>query len=281
MTPALNERIAHFYDASTPLWLDTWGEHMHHGHYGPDGELRKGDARAQLDMISEVLRFADPAEPVERILDAGCGVGGSARLLALRYGAEVTGLTLSPVQAARGNVLSVRAGLRDLVELRAGDMLAHSDPDRYDLIWSLESAEHIADKRRLLEHFYALLRPGGTLALVTRCHRATPPTLTDRERYVLRRICELYHLPAWVSIADYEAIAARLGYEEVRSADWSAAVAPFWPAVIRSAASWRSVRGLLAAGLQTVLGAYAMRYMREGFRDGLVRFGVLRMRKPA
>lgn len=27
----LNERIAKFYDASSGLWEDMWGEHMHHG----------------------------------------------------------------------------------------------------------------------------------------------------------------------------------------------------------------------------------------------------------
>lgn len=281
MTAPLNERIAQFYDASTPLWLRTWGEHMHHGHYGARGTERKGDHRAQLDMISEVLRFAAPSEPVEHILDAGCGVGGSARLLALRYGAEVTGLTLSPVQAARGNVLSAEAGLRDVVELRAGDMLAHRPDGPYDLIWSLESAEHIGDKAGLLQHFYDLLRPGGTLALVTWCHRSAPPTLSERERYVLRRICELYHLPAWVSVDDYERLAGRVGYVDVRTADWSDAVAPFWSAVIRSAVSWESLKRLLAAGRETVMGAYAMRYMQEGFHSGLVRFGVLRMSKPA
>ena len=280
MKSALNDRIASFYDASTPLWLETWGEHMHHGHYGPNGEQRKGDHRAQLDMISEVLAFAQPTAPVTRVLDAGCGVGGSARLLALRYGAEVRGITLSEVQAERGNTLSVRAGLRDSVELSAGDMLAHEAGEPYDLIWSLESAEHIADKRGLLEHFFGLLRPGGTLALVTWCHRATPPVLDARARHVLERICTLYHLPAWVSIGDYEALARGAGFTEVRSADWSDAVAPFWSAVIRSAVSLRSLRGLLAAGAQTVRGAYAMRYMQEGFARGLVRFGVLRMTKP-
>ena len=280
MTAPLNDRIARFYDASTPLWLDTWGEHMHHGYYGAHGRARKSDRRAQLDMISEVLTFAAPAGEVRDVLDAGCGVGGSSRLLALRFGADVTGVTLSPVQAARGNLLSERAGLRDSVELVAADMLAFGAPASYDLVWSLESAEHIADKRGMLEHFYEVLRPGGTLALVTWCHRATPPALGERERYVLRRVCDLYHLPAWVSVGDYEAMASEAGFTGIRAADWSAAVAPFWPAVIRSAASLASVRGLIAAGRETVLGAYAMRYMREGFRRGLVRFGVLRMTKP-
>lgn len=281
MTAKLNDRIAGFYDDSTPLWLRTWGEHMHHGHYGAQGQASKSDHRAQLDMISEVLAFAEPREPVSRVFDAGCGVGGSARLLALRFGADVDAVTLSPVQAAHGNLLSERAGLGDRVRIRARDMLTTGKAGDYDLVWSLESAEHIADKRGLLAHFFGLLRPGGTLALVTWCHRPSPPDLTARERHVLQRVCDLYHLPAWVSVDDYAAMAGEVGYEDVRTADWSAAVAPFWPAVIRSALSVSSVRGLLSAGPATLRGAYAMRYMQEGFRRGLVRFGVLRMRKPS
>merc|ERR1719293_455364 len=31
----LREGIAHFYDRSSRLWEEVWGEHMHHGYYVP------------------------------------------------------------------------------------------------------------------------------------------------------------------------------------------------------------------------------------------------------
>ena len=280
-SPALNERISSFYDESSPIWLDTWGEHMHHGYYGPDGKERKSRQQAQRDLISETLRFADlPSDP-GRILDAGCGVGGSARHLALRYGADVLGLTLSEVQVQRGREINRLTGLDDRVELRRADLTQHIDPNGFDLVWSLESAEHVADKPAMLRSFYDLLRPGGTLALVTWCRRPTPPPLSTREEHVLRRLRALYHLPAWIAVQDYERHAKDLGFVDYASADWSAAVSPFWTEVLKSALSLDSLRGLIKAGIPTLKGAYAMRYMLEGYRSGLVKFGVMRMRKPA
>lgn len=48
-------------------------------------------------------------------MDVGCGIGGSSRYLAKKYGAECCGITLSPVQAKRAQALSAAQGLSDQV----------------------------------------------------------------------------------------------------------------------------------------------------------------------
>lgn len=279
-TSLLNERIRHFYDRSTRIWLDTWGEHMHHGHYGADGSLKKDHLQAQIDLIEELLRWGG-VEQASAILDAGCGVGGSARYLAQRFGANVLGLTLSPVQAEQGMRFTKKAKLESRVEIAAQDLMSLS-PDKgpFTLIWSLESAEHIGDKKRLLELFYDLLTPGGQFLMATWCHRNEPPELKTSETKLLESLCELYHLPPMISVKRFEQLALDTGFREVKSGDWSQAVAPFWNAVIRSAISWRSVAGLLRSGLGTMKGAFAMRYMTQGYRMGTIRFGVLQGKKP-
>ncbi|NET10929.1 MAG: hypothetical protein F6K16_40840 [Symploca sp. SIO2B6] len=78
-----------------------------------------------------------------------------------------------------------------------------------------------------------------------------------------------------ISLPDYEAIAQSLHFQQIRTADWSAAVAPFWDDVIRSAFSWAAIKGVLQAGPEIIQGAFAMRLMRQGYRQGLIRFGVL------
>ena len=263
------------------MWLDVWGDHMHHGYYGTDGTEKKSHYEAQIDLMEELIDFAklDDAKP-KRMLDAGCGVGGASRYLAGRFGASVTGLTLSPVQAAEGNRRAVNEGCDHLVTIKAEDMMQFSDDECFDVIWSLESAEHLADKKGLLEHFYSLLKPGGTLAMITWCHRETPPELSPKEQALLKDVCRLYHLPPWCSIGHLDATGHEVGFEEIKSADWSAAVAPFWAAVIKSALTWKGMVGLVKAGPQTLKGAYAMRYMQRGFRQNLIRFGAFRMVKP-
>lgn len=271
--------IANFYDQSTPIWLEIWGEHMHHGHYGQDGKAQKDHQQAQLDLIVELLRWGG-VENARQILDAGCGVGGSARFLAKRFDAAVLGVTLSPVQVHRGRLLNETAGLASQVRLEVQDMLGLvPSQGRFDLIWSMESAEHIEDKRRMFEVFYDLLTPGGKLIMATWCHRSEPPELNYREKKLLKKISLHYHLPPWTAGQTLADRATEAGFVDVQVADWSASVAPFWNAVIRSAFSFRAIRGLLRSGPATLAGAWAMPMMRKGLRSGLVRFTVLQAQK--
>ena len=140
----LNQRIKKFYDQSTPLWLEVWGEHMHHGYYHRGQERLKSHVQAQLDLVEEILHWGNVAS-AKTILDAGCGVGGSARLLAQQFNANVLGITLSPVQASEAQRYNKDVGLDNLVNIEVKDMMTMTSSNkRFDLIWSLESAEHIA-----------------------------------------------------------------------------------------------------------------------------------------
>jgi len=279
---SLNQRIRQFYDASTDLWLNAWGDHMHHGFYGPKGEKRPSHQAAQVDMIEALLQWGHLPDRVGRIFDAGCGVGASSRYLVNRFaGARELGLTLSPVQAERGKRLNQQADLSERCEIRAQDVYA-LDPAAgpFDLIWSMESAEHMGDKEALFDLFYRCLAPGGTVLMATWCHRATPPELEPVESKNLDKLCRLYHLPPWVPIARLATAADAAGFKAVQTDDWSAAVAPFWGAVIRESLRPRNWPGLLRSGVGTLQGAWAMRYMQSGFRRGTIRYGVLSARKP-
>jgi tocopherol O-methyltransferase len=270
----LNERIGKFYDQSTPLWLDVWGEHMHHGYY-PDGKVgNKTHTQAQLDLVNQILAWGN-IQRATNILDAGCGVGGSARVLAKKYTAKVLAVTLSPVQAANGKKYNQAAGLGNQVTIEARDMMTLRDTNqKFDLIWSMESAEHIEDKQALLQMFYDLLLPGGKLIMATWCHRDEPPNLKESEQNLLKKIYKLYHLPPMVSMEKLEKITKQVGFTGVVTEDWSDYVAPFWKAVIRSVFQWKSIKGLLQAGWPTIKGAWAMRYMTKGYQENLIKFGV-------
>jgi tocopherol O-methyltransferase len=272
---ALHEKIAHFYDRSTPLWLDVWGEHMHHGYYGPDGKAVKNHQQAQIDLVEKMLEWSG-TRGRQVILDAGCGVGGSARYLALKFDAKVLGVTLSAVQAQKAAEYNRQAGLEATVRIEQRDMMSLTEEDGpFDLIWSMESAEHIAEKQKMFELFYHLLVPGGTLLMATWCKRPEPPALATSEQNLLDNIGRFYHLPPMVSRLDLEKMAQSSGFSKIQSANWSASVSPFWGAVIRSALTGRGIAGLLKAGLPTLRGAWAMRYMTQGFRRGILEFAVL------
>lgn len=63
-TETLKKGIAEFYDQSSGVWEDIWGDHMHHGFYEPGADVTLSDHRsAQIRMIEESLRFASLSGP--------------------------------------------------------------------------------------------------------------------------------------------------------------------------------------------------------------------------
>ncbi|HEY9802710.1 MAG TPA: methyltransferase domain-containing protein [Leptolyngbyaceae cyanobacterium] len=276
MSATLYQRIQQFYDASSGLWEDIWGEHMHHGYYGADGTEQKNRRQAQIDLIEELLNWAD-IERAENILDVGCGIGGSSLYLAAKFQAQATGITLSPVQAARATERAKEAGLSGRSQFLVANAQAMPFEDNsFDLVWSLESGEHMPDKTKFMQECYRVLKPGGTLIMVTWCHRPTDETpLTADEQKHLEDIYRVYCLPYVISLPEYEAIARQLPLNNIRTADWSVAVAPFWNVVIDSAFTPQAIIGLLLAGWTTIQGALSLGLMRRGYERGLIKFGLL------
>jgi tocopherol O-methyltransferase len=156
----LKARIRDHYDRLSPVYQEMWGNHIHHG-YWIDG--RETKERAQEQLV-EVLAQRVGISPRARILDVGCGIGGSAISLARRYKARVTGITISPVQAA----MAFEHATRDRVKncnFAAMDAEAIAIRDRFDFIWAVEALSHIPNKNLVFSELTALLRPRGRFVI--------------------------------------------------------------------------------------------------------------------
>ncbi|KAA8533441.1 hypothetical protein F0562_031125 [Nyssa sinensis] len=285
----LQQGIAEFYDASSGVWEDIWGDHMHHGFYDPNATVSVSDHRsAQIRMIEEALQFAGvPEDPVKRpksVVDVGCGIGGSSRYLARKYGAQCQGITLSPVQAQRAQALAAAQGLAGKASFQVADALNQPFSDgQFDLVWSMESGEHMPEKAKFVGELARVAAPGATIIIVTWCHRDLSPSeesLRPEEKQLLNKICDAYYLPAWCSTADYVKLLQSLALQDIKAADWSENVAPFWPAVISSALTWKGFVSLLRSGWKTIKGALVMPLMIEGYKKDLIKFAIITCRKP-
>jgi tocopherol O-methyltransferase len=276
MSATLYRDIQQFYDASSKLWEDIWGEHMHHGYYGADGKTKKERRQAQIDLIEELLKWSQ-VDSASNILDVGCGIGGSTLYLANKYQANATGITLSPVQAERAKERARGLGLGERVNFQVANALEMPFADNsFDLVWSLESGEHMPDKVKFLQECYRVLKPGGKIIMVTWCHRPIDHSpLTEEEQKQLQEIYRVYCLPYVISLPEYQAIASQLPLSNLRTADWSQAVAPFWNVVIDSAITPQAIWGLLCSGWTTIQGALSLGLMQRGYETGLIRFGLV------
>ncbi len=125
------------------------------GHYGEAGTEKKTDSMAQIDMVDRLLDWGIGSDkPPAVVLDVGCGVGGSSRHIARRFGSKVTGITLSFLQCEHAQQRSEKEGLSDSTRFLVADALSLPFEDNsFDLVWSLESGEPII---LMLHHSFTL-----------------------------------------------------------------------------------------------------------------------------
>jgi sarcosine/dimethylglycine N-methyltransferase len=113
---------------------------------------------AANDAIAERARIGRDT----RVADFCAGLGGPARYLAHTYGADVTGIELTPARVAGANDLTQRVGLGERVIVLEGNVMAVSLPDRImDAVISQEAFLHVPNLGRAFAEAFRILRPGG------------------------------------------------------------------------------------------------------------------------
>eukprot|EP00040_Diaphanoeca_grandis_P017624 m.92273 g.92273 ORF g.92273 m.92273 type:complete len:663 (+) comp26534_c0_seq1:103-2091(+) len=306
-SPRLYNGIRDFYNSSSAIWIKVWGEHMHTGFYEIDvdeSKLSMDDHRAAQDRMMEelfalwdnvddVLAGAAKATKTVRVLDMGCGVGGSSRFLwksltkkaaDRKINIEVTGITLSDYQVSKAESLTKEQLDTDNVTFKVMNALETKfDENFFDCVWSLESGEHMPNKSNWLKEVNRILIPGGTFLCATWCHRSTvDKPLETSEKRLLQRLCKNYNLPEWVSLETYEAAATenKMANFSKHRQSWNEHITPFWPAVISSALKLTSILRVIFFGNWTIIkGAISAFLMKQGFEDKILDFGVFTLNK--
>lgn len=101
-----------------------------------------------------------------RVLDVGCGLGGSARFAATRYGCHVTGIDLTDAFVVTGQALCDWVRLRDRVSLRHGSAPAMPfETGAFDAAYMLHVGMNIEDKQQLCAEVHRVLRPGARFGI--------------------------------------------------------------------------------------------------------------------
>jgi SAM-dependent methyltransferase len=102
----------------------------------------------------------------DRVLDAGAGIGGTARLIAAERGARVTAVDITPEYCEVAAWLNDVVGLGDLIDVRTADVTELPfDDGSFDVVVSQHVQMNVADKARLYAEARRVLAPGGRLAL--------------------------------------------------------------------------------------------------------------------
>ncbi len=223
--------VGHHYDALDAFYRAVWGEHVHHGLWARGDESVEEATEALARKVAEAARLG----PGARVADVGCGYGGTARFLANRYGAEVTGLTLSVAQADYARRQPVREGAPP-PEILARDWLRNGLPDaRFDAVIAVESTTHMPERPRVFAEMARVLRPGGRLVACVWMTEEDPPEWAVR--HLLEPICREGRLAGMGSASENRAWMETAGFEIEAVEDLSRQVAKTWAICLRRVAA--------------------------------------------
>ena len=277
-----SDSVANSYDEWTQdgILEFYWGEHIHLGHYGSPRQS-KDFLVAKSDFVHEMVRWGglDKLPAGTTVLDVGCGIGGSSRILAADYGFDVTGITISPQQVRRATELTPQGvSAKFLVD----DAMALSFPDAsFDVVWSIEAGPHMPDKAVFAKELMRMLKPGGILVVADwnqRDDRQKP--LNFWEKPVMRQLLDQWSHPAFSSIEGFSELLEATGFVEgqVITADWTQETLPSWFDTI-----WQGIvkpQGWMRFGvsgfIKSVREVPTILLMRLAFGTGLCRFGMFR-----
>lgn len=277
---ASQRRVARYYDGMQFLYSALWSRTgVHYGFWEAGTRTR---AAAIREMDRAVARALD-CRPGGRVLDAGCGVGGTSRWLAEEHGLDVVGITLSTDQLDRARHAAAASPAADRLRFERADFLATGFAgESFDGVFGLESVCYAEPTLAFASEAWRLLRPGGRLVVLDGFRTDTP--MTPRDRRDLRRFVHGWALAGMASVDEVGTALRDAGFEAIRYADKRDAVMP--SAWIMEGMAWV---GFFSIGLACWLEILPRLWLDHGlaclsqrrlFQRRVLTYGVFTAQKP-
>ncbi len=202
------------------FWNLAKSRSMHYG-YWDDSTHNLHDA---LMNINKVMSAKAGIGPNDKVLDAGCGLGGSSVWLAKNIGCSVTGITLSEKQRKQGEDLAAKQGLAHKVQFLQEDFTNTQFADAsFDVVWGIESICYAERKLDFLKEASRLLKPGGRVIVADFFKQ---PGLEGKDKELIHKMAYGWAIADFATIADFKTAAAEAGFTKISAENISTAVTP-------------------------------------------------------
>ncbi|KAK8050340.1 hypothetical protein PG994_012070 [Apiospora phragmitis] len=300
---SLKDRIKLHYNVASDYYYSLWGQHIHHGYWKQPNETKE---EAQVNLINLLLELSALPKS-SRVLDVGCGIGGTSRFLAKEHDCQVTGitisgkqveiaqrLTLAEVDAAAVTAGDTTAAADDqgmikypsgnssvrFVELDAEKMLEYFKQQQqqasssFKCVWISEALSHFPNKPLFFSSAFELLEGGGSKSLLVIADWFKAKDLTpEQEQADIKPIEDGMLLPPLCTADQYVEMATKAGFKVLKGPmDISADVLRTWDiswSLVSSPSLWAFA---ISQGRDGLAFLQSFRAMRRGYANSTFRY---------
>jgi cyclopropane fatty-acyl-phospholipid synthase-like methyltransferase len=220
-----HKKVIEYYNKMQPYYEILWALNDSLAmHYGFWDDTAKNAYQAQINenrYISECLQL----DASDIVLDAGCGVCGTALWMASNYRCKVKGITICVSQVKRGLKYIKKRKLEHLVSIELNDFCNTGyTNESFTKIFGIESICCANSKEEFISEAYRLLKPNGRLVIADGIRKMDdmPPDL----KKIYDIFCEGWALPGLASLEELKQGFSKAGFVDINVEILTAKVLP-------------------------------------------------------
>ncbi|WP_109830699.1 methyltransferase domain-containing protein [Reichenbachiella versicolor] len=262
--------IAKYYRQTQNHYLKWWNLKKSLSlHYGIWDDNVKSFAES-LENTNKVLLETAQIKSSDKVLDAGCGVGGAAHYIHKLTGATVTGISLSPEQVTLANSVIYKKGLAKQLDFHVMNYCETSfENESFDVIWACESICHATNKSNVIKECIRLLKPSGKLIM---CDYFLTPQGENDTTGILRkweRAWSLSQLPSLPSFTNQ----LNNHFQKVKAWDYTSQI-------VKSSKRmyYASILGSIPSELYNLSHPKVSQYAKNHYKSGIYQYQALKKR---
>ncbi len=196
------------------LWKINRYYSIHYGFYDKD---HKKHSDAVINM-NHVLAKMSKITLKDKVLDAGCGIGGSAIWIAKNIGAKVTGINIHKKQVDIAKELSNKNNVSNLVKFFVRDFTNTGFPkNSFDVVWGLESICYAKNKKIFLSEAKRILKNKGRIIIADGFLKKE--SLTNDEKKDMHKWLDGWAVPNLSSVKELQRYMEELGFKNIKFND--------------------------------------------------------------
>jgi len=257
--------VANYYDQTANHYRRFWkldkSLALHYGIWSAGIKTLHDAVRNTNALLSKLGEITS----TDTVLDAGCGVGGSAIFLAKYIGCNVTGITLSEKQAEQATGFAQRHKVSELTSFQAMNYLSTSFADNsFDVVWAMESMQTAIDKSDFFKEIKRILKPGGRI-LIADCFKSY--NYSFEKNNLMGLMFNGWAVSDVLSLDEFADTASQYGFSLDKAQDVTKEV---YPSVVRFFLA--SILGMFGTFLYNVFVKKASYFSRNHFKTGIAQY---------